>query len=51
VEAAWRWVGPVIDYWENATVEPKGYTAGSWGPTAAATLIDRDGHSWHEDMT
>ncbi|MFK7886478.1 MAG: glucose-6-phosphate dehydrogenase [Gammaproteobacteria bacterium] len=50
VEAAWRWVGPVIDYWENATAEPKGYTAGSWGPTSAATLIDRDGHSWHEDM-
>ena len=50
VEAAWRWVGPIIDYWENETATPKGYPAGSWGPTSAATLIDRDGRSWHEDM-
>ncbi len=50
VEAAWRWVGPIIDYWENASAAPKGYTSGSWGPTSSATLIDRDGRSWHEDM-
>ncbi len=51
VEAAWRWVSPIIDYWANSTKEPKGYPSGSWGPTSAATLIDRDGRSWHEDMT
>ena len=50
VEAAWRWVGPIIDHWAESSAQPKGYPSGSWGPTSAATLIDRDGRSWHEDM-
>ncbi|MFK8015312.1 MAG: glucose-6-phosphate dehydrogenase [Gammaproteobacteria bacterium] len=50
VQAAWGWVGPIIDHWEASSAVPKGYPAGSWGPTSAATLIDRDGRSWHEDM-
>ena len=50
VQAAWRWVDPIIEHWAASKAMPKGYPAGSWGPTSAATLIDRDGRSWHEDM-
>ena len=28
---------------------PKPYTAGTWGPSAAVALIERDGRTWHED--
>ncbi len=27
---------------------PKTYNAGSWGPSAAIALAERDGVSWHE---
>ena len=50
VEAAWRWVTPILETWAASDKAPKGYTAGSWGPSASATLVDRDGHSWHEEM-
>ena len=28
---------------------PKRYPAGTSGPTAAATLLERDGRTWQED--
>ena len=28
---------------------PKPYVAGSWGPSAAIALIERDGRTWHEE--
>ena len=27
---------------------PKPYPAGTWGPSAAIALTERDGVSWHE---
>src|SRR3546814_13472739 len=50
VEAAWRWVEPMLDGWAAAGEMPKPYAAGSWGPSAAIGLIERDGRTWHEDM-
>jgi len=50
VEAAWKWVEPILAAWEGLGDRPKIYTAGSWGPSAALGLIERDGRSWHEDM-
>ncbi|MCW5730971.1 MAG: glucose-6-phosphate dehydrogenase [Alphaproteobacteria bacterium] len=50
VEAAWAWTGPILDSWGQTQDEPKPYIAGGWGPTAAATLVGRDGRAWHEDM-
>jgi glucose-6-phosphate 1-dehydrogenase len=50
VEAAWAWVEPIIDAWEEAREAPRLYPAGSWGPTAAIALIERDGRTWHEDL-
>jgi len=49
VEAAWRWVDPILAAWRDGREAPKAYTAGSWGPSAAVALIERDGRTWHED--
>ncbi|CUR57511.1 glucose-6-phosphate dehydrogenase [metagenome] len=48
VEAAWRWVEPILTRWAASPNRPKRYPAGTSGPTAAATLLDRDGRSWQE---
>ncbi len=50
VEAAWSWVEPIIDAWEETRETPRLYPAGSWGPTSAIALIERDGRTWHEDI-
>ena len=50
VEAAWTWVEPIIDAWEESREPPRLYPAGSWGPTSAIALIERDGRTWHEDI-
>jgi glucose-6-phosphate 1-dehydrogenase len=49
VEAAWRWVEPILDGWAQAEDQPKPYISGSWGPAAAIALIERDGRTWFED--
>jgi glucose-6-phosphate 1-dehydrogenase len=52
VEAAWRVAQPIIDYWQAAPAgEFPNYTRGSWGPKAAADLVERDGRRWHEVVT
>jgi glucose-6-phosphate 1-dehydrogenase len=48
VEAAWTWVEPILEAWSSHPDRPKPYSAGSWGPTAAIALIERDGRTWHE---
>ncbi|MCX5495912.1 glucose-6-phosphate dehydrogenase [Kaistia dalseonensis] len=50
VEAAWRWIDPILDAWSTSREAPKSYTAGTWGPSAAIALIERDGRTWHEEM-
>ena len=49
LEAAWRWVDPILAAWADSGEAPKGYTAGSWGPSSAVSLLARAGHAWHED--
>ena len=48
VEAAWRWVDPILTSWEETGQKTQGYTAGTWGPSQAIALIERDGRTWHE---
>ncbi len=48
VEAAWTWVEPILTHWAASPHRPKRYPAGTSGPTAAATLLDRDDRSWQE---
>ncbi len=50
VEAAWAWVEPLLEAWEEKPEAPRPYAAGSWGPTAAIALIERDGRTWHEEI-
>ncbi|WP_068314674.1 glucose-6-phosphate dehydrogenase [Polycladidibacter hongkongensis] len=49
VEAAWAWIDPILEQWAKDRTPPKGYTAGTWGPSAAIALIEREGRTWHED--
>ena len=49
VEAAWSWIEPVIDAWNEQREPPKSYTASTWGPSASIALIERDGRTWYED--
>jgi glucose-6-phosphate 1-dehydrogenase len=48
VEAQWDWIDAIRAEWEEQAQEPKTYTAGSWGPSAAIALAERDGVTWHE---
>ena len=50
VEAAWSWVEPIIEAWEDSREPPRLYPAGSWGPTSAIALIERDGRTWYEEI-
>jgi glucose-6-phosphate 1-dehydrogenase len=47
LEAAWRWIDPIREGWQRHDEPPRLYTAGSWGPAAASSLISRDGFSWN----
>lgn len=48
VEAQWRWIDAIRQGWAVAQMRPALYTAGSWGPSAAIALAERNGVSWHE---
>ncbi len=50
VEAAWAWIDPILEAWAASTDMPKQYTSGTWGPSAAVALIERDGRTWYEDQ-
>lgn len=49
LEAAWEWVEPILEYWDQEESEPIPYTSGTWGPAAASALIGRDGLQWREE--
>jgi len=48
VEAQWEWVDAIRAGWASDGLSPRTYTAGSWGPSAAIALAERDGVTWHE---
>ncbi len=48
VEAQWQWIDGVRAAWTEAGLTPQSYGAGSWGPSAAIALTERDGVHWHE---
>jgi glucose-6-phosphate 1-dehydrogenase len=48
VEAQWAWIDAIREQWTKEGLEPRPYSAGSWGPSAAIALAERDGVSWHE---
>jgi len=47
VEAAWSIATPIVESWVDAPAPDfPNYPAGTWGPEAADTLIERDGRRW-----
>ena len=50
LEAAWAWVEPILEGWQQSGERPRNYTAGSFGPAASTTLIARDNAVWSEDL-
>jgi glucose-6-phosphate 1-dehydrogenase len=48
VEAQWQWIDAIRAQWEKAQAVPKPYSAGTWGPSAAIALTERDGVSWND---
>ncbi|MDI2090747.1 glucose-6-phosphate dehydrogenase [Commensalibacter oyaizuii] len=50
VEAAWRWIEPILNGWSKGLTPMAKYKSGTWGPNEATELLAKDGHLWHEDM-
>jgi glucose-6-phosphate 1-dehydrogenase len=48
VEAQWSWVDGIRRGWAVNDMTPKPYAAGTWGPSAAIALTERDGVTWHD---
>ena len=46
VEAAWRWVTPILEAWAGDAGALPTYGAGDWGPPEADRLIERTGRKW-----
>ena len=47
VQAAWRFITPILEAWSNAPPPQfPNYAAGTWGPPSATELIERDGRAW-----
>lgn len=49
VEAQWEWIDAIRAGWVANDVKPKSYGAGTWGPSAAIALTERDGVTWQDD--
>lgn len=48
VEAAWSWIDPVIETWEESGTDPEKYDQNSAGPLAALEMLARDHRRWRE---
>jgi glucose-6-phosphate 1-dehydrogenase len=47
VNAAWRFITPILDAWaQGPTPQFPNYASGTWGPQDATALIERDGRAW-----
>lgn len=46
IETAWQWTDSILEGWESAGQSLEYYKAGSWGPTGAFLMLDRDGRHW-----
>jgi glucose-6-phosphate 1-dehydrogenase len=47
VEAAWKFIDPVLSAWENdPTIKLYGYPAGTWGPKESRQLFDDPSEDW-----
>ena len=49
VEAQWEFIDHIRAIWAENDMVPKPYASGTWGPSAAVALAERDGVTWHHD--
>ncbi len=49
VEAQWDYIDHIRALWAENQTQPKTYAAGTWGPSSAVALAERDGVTWHDD--
>jgi glucose-6-phosphate 1-dehydrogenase len=47
VEAAWKFIDPIEAAWRDDRPQLSMYASGTWGPAAAAKLLQLDGREWH----
>ena len=47
VETAWQLIDPLEAAWRDGRPPLGVYAAGTWGPSAAAKLLQADGREWH----
>lgn len=50
VEAAWRWIEPILEGWSHMGKRPRSYASGTWGPEESIALMLRDERSWYEHL-
>lgn len=48
VEAQWAFIDGIRKGWAETGLTPRPYAAGTWGPSAAIALIERDNASWND---
>jgi glucose-6-phosphate 1-dehydrogenase len=49
VETAWKLITPILESWESQPPDRfPNYSAGTWGPEAATSLLAQDGRHWIE---
>ena len=46
VELSWKILDPIEEFWAAQNGPLEQYAPGSWGPSSADALIERDGRSW-----
>ncbi|MBL4883904.1 MAG: glucose-6-phosphate dehydrogenase [Planctomycetaceae bacterium] len=46
LEAAWKFVTPILEHLESRKQDPDFYPAGSWGPEDADRLLAKNGYKW-----
>ena len=49
LEAAWSWIDPILEAWQESDKAPTGYQSGTWGPAEASHLVFEDNSHWHEE--
>jgi len=49
VEAQWEWTDSIRAGWDANGIKPKSYASGTWGPSTAIALTERDGVTWQDD--
>jgi glucose-6-phosphate 1-dehydrogenase len=49
IEAQWTWIDAIRAGWAANDMKPKSYPSGSWGPSSAIALTERDGVTWQDD--